>query len=264
MKPPDRNPTSSFAPPVLPPPPHSLLVVDRSRSYIFETINSITDLLHLATPYSHHEPSVLPSDYFQIFGTLLQSYQKPCSTYVFLPRSVGSSSFRYGDHPYPQSQKMGPSYAQATKFGVGSSYQPQHSTDPNGVYPSLSSPDHVTDPQLSNPTSSPSFLPPVYEPASKDPTHEPEPDIPILAHSIHMLNPDHLTNTVPLNAMDEDLIEDSKDNDYEDSQEFMLDEEEMGDTFLILDTIQELELSVDSSKRRRVEEGEEGLSKATN
>ncbi|KAJ8426467.1 hypothetical protein Cgig2_012380 [Carnegiea gigantea] len=262
-----------------------------------------------------------------------------------------------GDHPCPPSQKMGPSYAQATKFGVGSSYQPQHSTNPKGVYPSFSSPDHVTDPQLGNlqspnlraqespcfgppasppiehmeelkalclpglhevcalygsdayqidtcpdlptqskveivvekfggakvttqvnasnstsantpittadqwirvspkkrfcsmvssyvgkssplkpppsplvtivdpiqqrglssPTSSPSFLPQVYELASKGPTHEPEPDIPSLAHSIQMLNPDHPTNTDPLNAMDDNPMEDSKDNDYEDS-----------------------------------------------
>ncbi|KAJ8433095.1 hypothetical protein Cgig2_020591 [Carnegiea gigantea] len=50
--------------------------------------------------------------------------------------------------------------------------------------------------------------------------------------------------------MDEDPMEDSKDNDYEDSQEFMLDEEEMADTFLNLDTIQELELSTDFSKHR--------------
>jgi len=38
----------------------------------------------------------------------------------------------------------------------------------------------------------------------------------------------------------------------------------MGDTFLNLDTIQEVELSTDSSKRRKIEEGEEGLSKAPN
>jgi len=98
----------------------------------------------------------------------------------------------------------------------------------------------------------------------KDPVNDPEPDIPLLGHSSPLHNPDCPLIPDPLHDMDEDLMEDSKDNDCEDSQEFMLDEEEMGDTFLNQDTIQEVELSTDSSKRRKIEEGEEGLSKAPN
>ena len=47
--------------------------------------------------------------------------------------------------------------------------------------------------------------------------------------------------------MDEDFLEEPKENDYEDSQDFNIEEEEMADTFLNLDHIQELELSNDSS-----------------
>lgn len=64
--------------------------------------------------------------------------------------------------------------------------------------------------------------------------------------------------------MNEDLLEESNANDYEDSQDILLEEEEMIDTFLNLDHIQDLEISTKSSKRRSVEEGDEGLSKAAN
>ncbi|KAJ8425452.1 hypothetical protein Cgig2_018850 [Carnegiea gigantea] len=161
-------------------------------------------------------------------------------------RSVGGGQ---GDNPRPPSQKMGSSYAQATKFGMRSSYQHQHSPDPKGAYPSLSSPDHVIEPQLVN-----------VQP-TKVPANEPATDFPILAPSDQVLNPAYPSNTEPFNAMNEDRMKDSKDNDLEDFQEFMLDEDEIGDTFLNLDTIQEIELSTDSSKRRRIEEREEGLSR---
>ena len=78
-----------------------------------------------------------------------------------------------------------------------------------------------------------------------------------------MINHEQPVNIDPLNAMDEDLLEDPNVNDYEDSQDLMLEEEEMVNTFLNLEHIQELELSTESSKRRKVEEGEEGLSKVT-
>ncbi|KAJ8433096.1 hypothetical protein Cgig2_020592 [Carnegiea gigantea] len=67
-----------------------------------------------------------------------------------------------GDNPRSLLQKMEPSYAQAMKFS---------SPDPRGASPSLSSPDHVTYPQLGNPQSpdlcaqeSPCFGPPASPP----------------------------------------------------------------------------------------------------
>ena len=62
--------------------------------------------------------------------------------------------------------------------------------------------------------------------------------------------------------MEEDVIEEPKDNLYEDSQDFLMDEEDMVDTFLNLDPIQDLEMSSESSKNQKVEERNEGLSRA--
>lgn len=68
----------------------------------------------------------------------------------------------------------------------------------------------------------------------------------------------------PLIAMDEDLFEELNENNYEDSQDIPVDEEEVTDTFLNLDFIQDLDMSFESLRRRRVEEGDEDLSWATN
>lgn len=92
-------------------------------------------------------------------------------------------------------------------------------------------------------------------------SHEPSPNALILAHSDQMINQEQPANIDPLNAMDEDLLEEPNANDYEDSQDIMLDEEDMGDTFLDLEHIQDLELSMESSKRCKVEKGDEGLLK---
>lgn len=64
--------------------------------------------------------------------------------------------------------------------------------------------------------------------------------------------------------MDDEQLATPSENLDDDSQEFMMDEEDMADTFLNLEPIQELELSTESSKRRRVEEVEHGLSQAPN
>jgi len=84
----------------------------------------------------------------------------------------------------------------------------------------------------------------------------------ILPHPTH--NQEGPANSDPLNTMDEDMVADSNDKDYEDSQALVLDEEEMEDTFLNLDPIQDLEMPTKSSKRHRVDEGDEGLSRASN
>ena len=73
-----------------------------------------------------------------------------------------------------------------------------------------------------------------------------------------------LLNEDPVNAMDDEQLATPSENLDNDSQEFMMDEEDMANTFLNLEPIQELELSTESSKRHRVEEGEEGLSQAPN
>ena len=85
----------------------------------------------------------------------------------------------------------------------------------------------------------------------------------ILAHCEQIMNQEVPANMDPLNAMDEDLLDEPNGNDYEDSQDILVDEEEMADTFLSLDNIQDLDMSSESSKRRRMEEGDEGLSRAT-
>lgn len=68
----------------------------------------------------------------------------------------------------------------------------------------------------------------------------------------------------PLNAMDEDLFEELNENNCEDSQDIPVDEEEVTGTFLNFDFIQDLDMSFESLRRRRVEEGDEDLSWATN
>jgi len=60
------------------------------------------------------------------------------------------------------------------------------------------------------------------------------------------------------------MSEKPNDSIYGDSQELFVDKEDMADTFLNLDPIQDLEKSFESSKRHRVEEGDEGLSRAVN
>lgn len=55
------------------------------------------------------------------------------------------------------------------------------------------------------------------------------------------------------------MVGDSNDNDYEDSQALVLDEEEIADIFVNLYPIQDLDMSIESCKRRRVEEVNEGL-----
>jgi len=72
------------------------------------------------------------------------------------------------------------------------------------------------------------------------------------------MNEDHL------NAMEEDMLESANNDICGDSQENYVNEEDMADSFLNLDPIQDLELSTESAKRRRVEEADEGLSRAVN
>jgi len=71
-------------------------------------------------------------------------------------------------------------------------------------------------------------------------------------------------NEDSLNAMEEDMLEEPNDNIYGDSQDTYVDEEDRTNTFLNLDPIQDLEMSSESSERRRVEEGDEDLSMAVN
>ncbi|KAJ8438052.1 hypothetical protein Cgig2_014181 [Carnegiea gigantea] len=59
-------------------------------------------------------------------------------------------------------------------------------------------------------------------------------------------------NEDPLNAVEEDMPEEPNDNIYRDSQELFVDEEDMADSFLNLDPIQDLEMSSESSKRRGI------------
>ncbi|KAJ8424534.1 hypothetical protein Cgig2_025751 [Carnegiea gigantea] len=68
-------------------------------------------------------------------------------------------------------------------------------------------------------------------------SHVPPPDTLILAHSDKMINYEQLVNINPLNAMDVDLLDDPNVNDYEDSHDLMLKEEEMADSFLNLEHI---------------------------
>lgn len=81
----------------------------------------------------------------------------------------------------------------------------------------------------------------------------------ILAHPPRNTNQEGRANSDPLIAMDNDLVGDSNDNDYEDSQALVLDEEEIADIFVNLYPIQDLDMSTESCKRRRVEEVNEGL-----
>lgn len=83
----------------------------------------------------------------------------------------------------------------------------------------------------------------------------------ILAHTSQIISHDLLLNENPLNATDDEQLATPSKNLDDDSQEFMMNEEDMAYTFLNLEPIQELELSTKSSKRRRVEEG---LSQAPN
>lgn len=86
----------------------------------------------------------------------------------------------------------------------------------------------------------------------------------IFSHQEQIINQEMPANVDPLNAMDEDLLDEFNGNIYEDSQDILVDKEEIADTFLNFDNIQDLDMSSESSKRRRVEEGDEGLSRATN
>lgn len=83
-----------------------------------------------------------------------------------------------------------------------------------------------------------------------------------LAHSTQGVNEEVPVNEDPLNAIEVDVLVVPNDNLYEDPQEFQGNEEDMVDTFLNLDLIQDLEMSSESSKKRKVEEGDEGLSRA--
>lgn len=87
-------------------------------------------------------------------------------------------------------------------------------------------------------------------------------DVIFLAQPAQGLNDEVPVNEDPLNAMEEDVIEEPNDNLYEESQDFPVDKEDMVDTFLNLDPIQDPEKSSESSKKRKVEEGDEGLSRA--
>lgn len=75
----------------------------------------------------------------------------------------------------------------------------------------------------------------------------------LLAQPAQGMNLEDPVNEDPLNAMEEDMPEESNDNIFRDSQNLFV-AEDMADTFLNFDPIQELGMSSESSKRRRVEE----------
>ncbi|KAJ8429296.1 hypothetical protein Cgig2_000221 [Carnegiea gigantea] len=89
-------------------------------------------------------------------------------------------------------------------------------------------------------------------------SHVPLTDNLILAHPDQTINQEVPANMAPLNAMDEDLLAEPNENDYEDSQDIPVDKDEMADTFLNLNHIQDLDMSFESFKRHKVEEGDEG------
>jgi len=67
-------------------------------------------------------------------------------------------------------------------------------------------------------------------------------------------------NEDPLDAMEDDAMKDSPLGVGFDSQLSELPEDDFAESCLNLDPIQEHELSSDSAKRRKVEEGDEGIS----
>lgn len=155
--------------------------------------------------------------------------------------------------PKKRSRTMSSSYLgnksslKASPFPKFSIMEPgSSSSDP--VIPPLHSPGHphAKEPNLLEHT------PPLLSPAL------------ILAHTSQIISHDLLLNEDPLNAMDDEQLATPSENLDDDSQEFMMNEEDMADTFMNLEPMQELELSTESSKMRRVEEGEEGLSQAPN
>ncbi|KAJ8431300.1 hypothetical protein Cgig2_018372 [Carnegiea gigantea] len=80
-------------------------------------------------------------------------------------------------------------------------------------------------------------------------------DVIFLAQPTQGVNDEVPVNEDPLNAMEEDVLEDPKDNLYKDSQDFQVDKEDMVDTFLNLDPIQDLEMSSESFKKQKEEFG---------
>ncbi|KAJ8429037.1 hypothetical protein Cgig2_016942 [Carnegiea gigantea] len=73
--------------------------------------------------------------------------------------------------------------------------------------------------------------------------------VPLIYEGLHeIIDQEVPANSNPLNTMDEDLLDESNDNDYEDFNTLILDEEEMADTFVSFDHIQDLEMSTKSSK----------------
>ncbi|KAJ8430339.1 hypothetical protein Cgig2_008432 [Carnegiea gigantea] len=73
----------------------------------------------------------------------------------------------------------------------------------------------------------------------------------VLAHLTDGINHEVPENKDPLNAMEDDMPQDPNDALFEDSQDLLMDEEDMVDTFLNLDPIQALEMSFESSKKRK-------------
>ncbi|KAJ8441362.1 hypothetical protein Cgig2_024874 [Carnegiea gigantea] len=213
------------------------------------------------------------------------------------PSSAAQSQYLYSmgrdgsDHPCNPIEKGQTSYAKATKFGMGCS---AHSSNPCpeeridiSLPPSVPLPAHVIG------VGKPSPLKPTYQPkviivdpvmcpnsvgSPSRPAKHGAPDEGDL--SLHMspvthdnsnlaqpaqdMNIEDPVNEDPLNAMEEDMSEEPNDNIYGDSQELFVDEEDMADTLLNLDPIKDLEQPSESSKRCRVEEGDEGLSRAVN
>ncbi|KAJ8437482.1 hypothetical protein Cgig2_002983 [Carnegiea gigantea] len=211
-----------------------------------------------------------------------------CDT--FKPPSSPPLGRSRGDHSCHLTKKAGSTYAEATKCGMGYSpnfaynstelrvisalpsfeslvisYQGRSMKVPlsyEGLHESILKPLTQLEIIIVEPT-----LPTIEKDLSNshsplqthatDITLEPSSANMILPHPTH--NQEGPANSDPLNTMDEDMVADSNDNDYEDSQALVLDEEEMVDTFLNLDPLQDLEMSTKSSKRRRVEEGDEGV-----
>ncbi|KAJ8424878.1 hypothetical protein Cgig2_014415 [Carnegiea gigantea] len=146
------------------------------------------------------------------------------------PPPLGESR---GDYSCHQTKKIGPTYAEAMKFGMGCSAHSAYTATEQGVGPTLP-------PSLPHPNPKDKALSEPYSPVQLDAIDadlNPSTGNLILAHLAQNIIHEEPANSDPLNAMDEDLLGEANDDDYEDSQALIIDEEEIADTFLNLDPI---------------------------
>ncbi|KAJ8423288.1 hypothetical protein Cgig2_031120 [Carnegiea gigantea] len=196
------------------------------------------------------------------------------STY---PHSMGRGG---SDHPCNPIEKGQPSYAKAMKFGMGCTAHPSNLCPEERIGPplppSIPLPANMRGSLVISLKGKSMKVPLIYEGlyeicalcGSKFHQIEVCPDLPLQskveivvekfggASGLSSIKPaqgrnlEDPVNEDPLNAMEEDLLEEANNDIYGDSQENYVDEEDMDDSFLNLDPIQDLEMSTESAKRR--------------